>query len=218
MSNELYHFGVQGMKWGVRRYQNEDGSYTQEGLRRYQKVRTQYEQAADKYGRIKGSGDKAAAKEAKRQMAYYKKESKKAYRHIKTDLKADKGKRRLEKGESITSNNIKGLLAVNGLGGLGAGLTSLAGELAQYSSQGWLAKKALEYQKIGNVRIGKIKIAGRKLTDPKLQMAMMIGGAALAGVGTAVGINTLRKNSQIRAYNNHKFYNRELQDWEKKKK
>lgn len=35
MEYELYHYGVKSMKWGVRRYQNKDGSLTPAGKKRY---------------------------------------------------------------------------------------------------------------------------------------------------------------------------------------
>ena len=34
-SKELQHHGIKGQKWGVRRYQNEDGSLTKAGMARY---------------------------------------------------------------------------------------------------------------------------------------------------------------------------------------
>lgn len=34
----LAHHGIKGMKWGVRRYQNEDGSLTEAGKKRQQRI------------------------------------------------------------------------------------------------------------------------------------------------------------------------------------
>lgn len=36
-NNELFHHGIIGMKWGVRRYQNRDGTLTAAGKKRYDK-------------------------------------------------------------------------------------------------------------------------------------------------------------------------------------
>ena len=34
VTKELYHHGIKGQKWGVRRYQNKDGTLTEEGLKK----------------------------------------------------------------------------------------------------------------------------------------------------------------------------------------
>lgn len=54
-NRELYHWGVKGMKWGVRRYQNKDGTLTNAGQRRYE--RDQRENAGKKKGNKVGSAD-----------------------------------------------------------------------------------------------------------------------------------------------------------------
>ena len=51
--SELYHFGIKGQKWGVRRYQNADGSLTPEGYEHYgvtkEKIRKEKQRIVDKY-------------------------------------------------------------------------------------------------------------------------------------------------------------------------
>ena len=61
---ELEHHGILGMKWGVRRYQNEDGSLTAAGEKRYN--------STDRYARMKEKGEQLK-KEAEEE--YYKTET-----------------------------------------------------------------------------------------------------------------------------------------------
>lgn len=41
-TNEIYHHGILGQKWGVRRYQNKDGSLTPAGKRKAAKMKDEY--------------------------------------------------------------------------------------------------------------------------------------------------------------------------------
>ena len=49
---ELYHHGIKGQKWGVRRYQNEDGSLTEEGKEHYGRQQAKI----DRYKESTGAG------------------------------------------------------------------------------------------------------------------------------------------------------------------
>ena len=51
----LAHYGVLGMKWGIRRYQNYDGTYTQKGLKRFREDQAKYERAKEDYKKLKAA-------------------------------------------------------------------------------------------------------------------------------------------------------------------
>ena len=104
-SNSLIHYGITGMKWGVRRYQNYDGSYTQRGLSRYRKSEAKYDEAEKKYRDTKVSGDRVATKKARQELRDAKRNVKRDYKQLKSDRMADEGKKLYGKGLTISENN-----------------------------------------------------------------------------------------------------------------
>lgn len=61
-NGELYHHGVKGMHWGVRRYQNKDGSLTSAGRKRYTDYKPAIKEYRDSYDKASSMNDAADAK------------------------------------------------------------------------------------------------------------------------------------------------------------
>lgn len=79
-NEELKHYGIPGMKWGVRRYQNPDGSLTALGRRRkgeeidavnshYERLGRKHKKTLDRVNNYRKSG-----KRSERKDAYWKKQ------------------------------------------------------------------------------------------------------------------------------------------------
>lgn len=59
--SELLHYGIKGMRWGIRRYQNPDGSLTPAGRKRLEKADIKW--AKKKTDKITAKAKKASQKE-----------------------------------------------------------------------------------------------------------------------------------------------------------
>lgn len=61
--NEMYHHGIKGQRWGIRRYQNRDGTLTPLGKRRYMdKEIDRVERQADEWSKLVKNGSDIASK------------------------------------------------------------------------------------------------------------------------------------------------------------
>jgi hypothetical protein len=90
---ELQHWGIKGMRWGQRRYQNKDGSLTAAGRKRY----------TNPDGSLNEKGKKYIAKEKERLEA----EKKVLDRKRRTDSKFDQLDKMREKNESLKNGKNK---------------------------------------------------------------------------------------------------------------
>ena len=83
-TNELYHYGILGMKWGIRRFQNKDGSLTRLGRMRYG--------TAENFNRVLSAHQKAER---------YKKNKKAYERQQKKNKKADEEIKRIKEAAGM---------------------------------------------------------------------------------------------------------------------
>lgn len=194
----LEHHGVRGMKWGVRRYQNYDGSLTAAGMKRFNKSLGEYEKADARYKQAKSEKKAAVLRDdyqgvaqkkgeltnAKLDRKIKKARLEKDYKHLKQDKLADQGKKLYASGKTITGNNeLTSLLNTIGTMGLGA---------ASFNAKsGGMITQVLR------------QATGIKLDDK--QFVAVTGGIGVAALGASAakrGVDEYQ-NKRLRAYYSH---------------
>ena len=167
MDYELYHHGILGQKWGIRRYQNFDGSYTKAGLERYGRSKDIYEKRKREYKDIKKDSTKssyekkyarAKVKEAKRQMN-------KDYKHLALDKKGDQGKVLYAEGKRITNNRN----AAHMIAKLGSAVATGAYLAEKYGYISTATARKMQYAAVGATAIGELKLLLDEIPNNKLR-------------------------------------------------
>ena len=129
---ELYHWGVKGMKWGVRRYQNKDGTLTPAGRKRKRDdYHEDYKKAHD------GKSVKYMSNEELRERN----------KRLNAEAEYDRLKKQTNAGQKA----VREFIATAGT------IAAITGAYTTYKKTGGAAKSAAKsaLKKIGSMKIGK---------------------------------------------------------------
>jgi len=178
--DSLCHHGIKGQHWGIRRYQNYDGSYTQAGMKRYNKSLEEYNKKDAAYKEAKKAYkadpyDETDTKypnmiKAKNERKQAKKQLDKDYKHLKQDKLGDQGKKLYAEGHTITGDSY-----VTGK------IMSAAGTAA-----------------VGAKYLNQLGVISNKEAK-----AIMYGSAAVAGAAFAKEMVDRHQAKKLRAYYSH---------------
>ena len=173
--DSLCHHGIKGQHWGIRRYQNYDGSYTQAGMKRYNKSLEEYNKKDAAYKEAKkaykaGTGTEADMVNKKVARRQAKNKLDKDYKHLKQDKLGDQGKKLYAEGHTITSDS------------------DVTGKIM--SAAGTAAVGAKYLNQLGVI-------------SNKEAKAIMYGSAAVAGAAFAKEMVDRHQAKKLRAYYSH---------------
>lgn len=175
--NELYHYGVKGMRWGIRRYQNYDGEYTRAGVRKYEddlnaytKKKNEYDRLSKKYGRRSNM-----ARNAKSQVRALRKTASHDKQMLRNYKVADKGAKLIVKGETVAGHNKKiRRLAFANIAGVASGYAF---------TNNFIAKNPGEVKKVmaaNAILLGASWVSYGALTKLKIEKRQMEAANAMA--------------------------------------
>lgn len=177
--SELYHHGILGMKWGVRRYQNRDGTLTSAGKRREARINRRYDRKVDHLVKDRASLSRLSSNLTNRRDI---RRANRAIRGVENKIQKTEDKRQ-EKLSGFSKKDIKNASALS--------KTYVSERTAQITA------KALA--RVGPITMGisGLKAAKQGKSIKGITTSVLKAGLGTAAIGALAGYRTAKKEVKV---------------------